>query len=87
MLMRTLNRSCLSTPGSRGHGEVAAEGQGVFGTEVEDLPGLPDLVKGGIDRDFPKRYLLVGGDVELQIVARLVIGQRASRARFPGRVP
>ena len=62
-------------------------GSRVFRMEVEDASGLPDLGKGGAHRDFAERYFLVGGDVELQVVARLVIGQEASRARAPEPVP
>ena len=50
--------------------------------EVENVLGLPDLGKGGVHRDFAERYFVVGGDVELQVVARLVIGQRRAGLGF-----
>ena len=68
--------------GVGGQGEVAADGQRVFGAEVENVLRLPDLGKGGIHGDFVERYFVVGGDVELQVVARLVIEQRRARLGF-----
>ena len=83
VLMRTLNRSCRSTPGCGGHGEVAADGQRVFGAEVENALGLPDLGKWRRSRRFRANDIsLVGGNVELQVVARLVIEQRRAGLGF-----
>ena len=80
VLMRTLNRSCLSTGGIGGHRIVAADRECVFGAKVENVLRLPDLGKRRLHGDFAEGNLAVGGDVELQVVARLVVGHR--RARF-----
>ena len=68
--------------GVGGHREVAADRQRVFGAEVENALGLPDLGKRGIHGDFVERYLVVGRNVELQVVARLVIEQRRAGLAF-----
>ena len=68
--------------GVGGHGEVAADGQRVFGMEVENALCLPDLGKGGVHGDFVERYFVVGGDVELKVVARPVIERRRAGLQF-----
>ena len=50
----------------------------VLGVEGENVLCLPDLGIRDAHGNFLERYLVVGGDVELQVIARLVFGRRRS---------
>ena len=65
-----------------GHRIIAADQQPVAGTKAENALRLPYLGKRRIHRDFVERYLAVGGNVELQVVARLVIQSRRAGFAF-----
>ena len=68
--------------GIGGHRKVAADGQRVLRVIVEDVLGLPDLGEWRIHGNFGERHLAVGRDVELQVVARLVIERRRAGLAF-----
>ena len=82
MLTRTLNRSCSIDARIGGHRKIAADRQSVGGAEIENALGLPYLGIRGIYGDLAERYLVVGRDVELQVVARLVIQSRRAGLAF-----
>ena len=63
-----------------GHGEIAADRQRILGVKIEDVSCFPNLGKRLIHGDFVEFYFTVCGNVELQVIARLIFECR--RAGF-----
>ena len=54
--------------------------------KTENALSFPDLRKRGVHDDLSERYFAISGNVELQVVARLVIQSRRTRLRFENKL-